>query len=277
MVTPEGNHTHTFILLHGLGSSGSNFGRELLDTAITSSGKKLGELLPFAKFIFPTAKKRRSSAFRRAVLNQWFDIASLKDPSFREGVQYQGLSESAHVILGLIKEESAKVSSKNVILGGLSQGCAIGLAVLLSLDHAIGGFIGISGWMCFQKEILDIASGHTFDDEDNPFAAGEDDGTIEHPIVRAANFQRAILSVDQIELSTEHQTCLMTPVFLGHGEADEKVLCRLGEEASQTVRSVQMDVTWKVYPGQGHWYKIPDEIDDIVDFLRNKTNVVTSG
>jgi acetyl esterase/lipase len=155
----------------------------------------------------------------------------------------------------------------------------MGLAVLLSLDHALGGFIGMSGWMCFQKDILDVVAGHNSDAaEDDPFASGEDDSAVvEHPMVTAANLQRDILSFEQLVQSTEHQTCLSTPVFLGHGEADEKILCRLGEEASQTVQSVGMDVTWKVYPGQGHWYKIPDEIDEIVDFLGSKTNMIISG
>jgi hypothetical protein len=28
-----------------------------------------------------------------------------------------------------------------------------------------------------------------------------------------------------------------------------------------------MNVGWKVYAEQGHWYKVPDTIDDIVQFL----------
>jgi hypothetical protein len=34
-----------------------------------------------------------------------------------------------------------------------------------------------------------------------------------------------------------------------------------------------MDVTWKIYESFGHWYKVPDEIDDILNFLREKTEV----
>lgn len=37
-----------------------------------------------------------------------------------------------------------------------------------------------------------------------------------------------------------------------------------------------MDVTWKVYEGFGHWYKMPDEIDDIVRFLQEKVGVPVS-
>src|SRR5882757_1624688 len=88
----SGRHTHSFILLHGLGSNGEKFGSELLETGICSisNGKKLTEILPDAKFIFPTSQRRRSSAFSRARLTQWFDIASLDDPSYRSYTQIQG-------------------------------------------------------------------------------------------------------------------------------------------------------------------------------------------
>ena len=56
------------ILLHGLSSNGEKFGRELLETGKTSAGKTLVDLLPSARFIFPTAKWRRSSAFGRKKL-----------------------------------------------------------------------------------------------------------------------------------------------------------------------------------------------------------------
>lgn len=48
-------HTKTFILLHGLGSNGEKFGRELLDTGIASNGQKLQTVFSSAKLIFPTA------------------------------------------------------------------------------------------------------------------------------------------------------------------------------------------------------------------------------
>ncbi|KAJ6784643.1 hypothetical protein PWT90_04499 [Aphanocladium album] len=74
VVEPTAAHTHTIILLHGLGSTGEKFGSELLDTGISSSGHKLTELLPYVRFVFPTSKRRRSKAFGRSMLTQWFDI-----------------------------------------------------------------------------------------------------------------------------------------------------------------------------------------------------------
>jgi hypothetical protein len=33
---------------------------------------------------------------------------------------------------------------------------------------------------------------------------------------------------------------------------------------------MDMDVMWRKYPDQGHWYKMPEEIDDIIEFLSIK-------
>src|ERR1700761_8093080 len=117
VVNPTTSHTQTFILLHGLGSSGEKFGNEFLETGISSSGSRLTEIFPGAKFIFPTAKKRRSSAFRRAMINQWFDIASLDDVHFKKETQYVGLAESAQYLLRILEDEVQCVGKEHIILG----------------------------------------------------------------------------------------------------------------------------------------------------------------
>lgn len=62
---------------------------------------------------------------------------------------------------------------------------------------------------------------------------------------------------------------LKTPVFLGHGSADPKVSVKLGQRmASILVDGFGMDVTWKAYEEFGHWYKVPDEIDDALQFFK---------
>jgi pimeloyl-ACP methyl ester carboxylesterase len=109
----------------------------------------------------------------------------------------------------------------------------------------------------------------------NPFGSGEDkDRSERNPILEVINFNRGLLSLETEDLSLA-KTSLETPVFIGHGEADEKVKYSLGDEMSQTIKLLGMDVTWKAYPNQGHWYKIPDEIDDILEFLREKAGYVT--
>ena len=271
IVEPYKTHTHTFILLHGLGSNGEKFGKELLDTGVTSGGLTLAQLLPGARFIFPTSKRRRSSAFRRLMLTQWFDITRLEDPSYRKERQLQGLAESAEEILDILTDEAKKVSPQNLVIGGLSQGCAMSLAILLCLDQPIGGYIGMSGYLTFQQELENAIADEEHDD-DNPFSRDDntDQGQSGDVTVKAQSFKRDLLSLSLLKQPAKARTAYLTPVFLGHGMADEKVPCSLGEAAARTMRQAGYSVEWKCYTNQGHWYKIPDEIDDIVNFINSQ-------
>ncbi|KAK1767887.1 Alpha/Beta hydrolase protein [Phialemonium atrogriseum] len=252
VVDPTSAHTHSLILLHGVGSNGEKFGRELLDTGATSDGLTLTQFLPNARFIFPTSRRHRSTAFGRSVLTQWFDIARLSDSSHRKELQLQGLAESARDILELLRpeQEMSKIPRANIVLGGLSQGCATSLSVLLCLDYCIGGFVGISGFLPFRDDI-DEAVEEAVVDEDDPFSGG-DDGEHQDPAK-----------------PDRESTAQSTPIFLGHGSADEKVPCSLGEAMAATLEKADYKVELKVCHGLGHWYKMPDEIDDIVEFLRS--------
>jgi predicted esterase len=280
---PTLNHTHSFILLHGLGSNGGTFGRQLLETGICSDGRRLTEIFPGARFIFPTAKRRRSSAFSRAKLTQWFDIASLEDPWRRPDTQLKGLAESSKEILGLIDKEAQEIPHRNIIIGGLSHGCAMALSCMLALDFRLGGFIGMSGWLPFQPDIEELlASGNgssddviSFNIDDDPFAA-QNRG--QHEILLdIMNFSRDMLCFDMLNNPAREVTSIATPVFHGHGDSDEKVKPSLGATASTTLSLIGYEVTWKTYQARGHWYKIPDEIDDIVQFIRDRVGWELTG
>lgn len=72
------------------------------------------------------------------------------------------------MIKEIIERESSIVSCDNIVIGGLSQVCATGLVTLLSLESAIGGFFGMSGWFPSQEDIqgmLALAN----DDNADPF------------------------------------------------------------------------------------------------------------
>ncbi|KIW70475.1 hypothetical protein PV04_02742 [Phialophora macrospora] len=58
-----------------------------------------------------------------------------------------------------------------------------------------------------------------------------------------------------------------------HGAEDPKIKCSLGKEAADTLQMLGMDVTWRCYPELGHWYKIPEEIDDIAEYLTGKLTI----
>ena len=200
------------------------------------------------------------------MLTQWFDIASLDDPSLRANTQLQGLEESCGEIIDLIRQECNEVSHKNILLGGISQGCATGLIALLALDVPLGGFLGMSGWLPFTSDIEQLASGEENGGDDDPFAS-EGSGD-QDPALKVFDYARDLVSVHTQNGASREASALSTPIFLGHGGADEKIRLSLGDNACRVLRSVGFHVEWKSYGDQGHWYKIPDEVDDMVEFIQ---------
>ncbi|KAI1196968.1 phospholipase/carboxylesterase [Nemania serpens] len=273
IVMPTTAHTHTIILLHGIGSNGEEFGQNFLEKGRTKGGKTLPEILPGARFVFPTAQHRQWREFDRKMLNQWFDIARVEDPSYRHEVQLQGLAESAVEIGDLLRHEIAQVPARQIVLGGVSMGCAMSLSILLSLQFPLGGFIGMSGYLPFQLEIEDAIVGDDEDDDgdDNPLAVAKDeDAGPSDRAVRALDFERGLLDTEHLHGATTDQTAVSTPVFLGHGDADDKKPYVLGEGAVRAMRMAGYNVDWKLYLGLGYWDKILEEIDDIVTFISEK-------
>jgi len=66
-----------------------------------------------------------------------------------------------------------------------------------------------------------------------------------------------------------------TPVFIGHGSDDAYVDVELGRQAADVLRLGGWKVEWKEYVGaevEGHWFKVPDEMDDIFSFLTRFTS-----
>lgn len=269
-------HTHTIILLHGRGSNGERFGQVFLEST------DIARCLPTVKFVFPTAKKSRSTVLKRIPINQWYDNYSLEDPNTRTELQIDGLEESTCFLRGLIDEEARLLNDeyRRVIIGGLSQGCATSVFCLLGgfpeddKIRQLGGFIGMSGWLPFERDISRLLeSGEDESEtEDDPFSRDDEDGEDIPGNIQAINHVRDVLNLPALQNSS--LSYLNTPVFLGHGSADPKVSVELGRRmASILSDEFGMDVTWKAYKEFGHWYKVPDEIDDIVCFIKEKIGV----
>ncbi|KAL2010305.1 hypothetical protein VTN00DRAFT_6112 [Thermoascus crustaceus] len=84
-------------------------------------------------------------------------------------------------------------------------------------------------------------------------------------------------SEEELSASASTYPQLRTPIFLGHGSDDPEVSVRLGERMTFLLsEKPHMDVTWKAYEGFGHWYKVPDETDDMVAFLKAKEDLSTT-
>ena len=177
IVLPSLDHRQTIIILHGRGSYAAKFGPPLLETVV--DGKTLQTAFPHAKIIFPTASKEKATIYKNPTY-QWFDNWHLEEHIKRQHLMVDGLNKSCGYIHGLLKEEIKIVGKENVVLWGLSQGCATSLASLLAWDgEPLAAVVGMCGWLPFGNELVRIASGEgdgSEGGEEDLFALSGDEG-----------------------------------------------------------------------------------------------------
>ncbi|RDA96191.1 hypothetical protein CP533_1617 [Ophiocordyceps camponoti-saundersi (nom. inval.)] len=268
VVNPTAEHTHTVILLHDVGSNGSMFGQDLLRLGRTSSGKTLDWLFPGVRFVFPTALRRACNALDQLRVSMWFNMARLNDPCFRQDLQRDGMTSSSRQIINLIRGEMRRIPADKIIIGGLGQGAAMSLVVLLALSFRLGGVIGMSGYLPFWFELQMLTSEDSSDeegeeddededdddddedDDDDDDYEDEDDGAEERselcrsispslePCVQAQLFVRQLLHLGVPENPSREVTSAGTPIFLGHNDNIEAVPLRQGEQAAYTLESI---------------------------------------
>lgn len=120
-------------------------------------------------------------------------------------------------------------------------------------DGALGGFVGMSGWLPCRKALEEIIKPpYEHPDSNDPFERDNKDSSLDNLSVgvRVMVFVRD--NMDPPPITTALPACLQTPVFLGHGEVDGKVSVKLGREAASTLAGVGVDITWQAYAKLGH-------------------------
>lgn len=237
---------NVLVLLHGRGMTSTDFSDDISDLADLLSKHNF-------RLVLPGSKLRYSSVFQ-CEMSEWFDIYSLGDPDSRQELQLPGIQESVQEILQVIKEEVKTVDGDygRVFLGGISQGMAVASLVLLLLGGKLGGFVGASGWVPFQQELSDAI-----------------DASLD--MRRVLQEKLGLVRDDNIE---DHNKEKPTPVFLGHGVDDIWVDIELGRKAGDLLRRCGYKVTLKEYAGaeqEGHWFKEPEQYDDMVAFLDQRS------
>ena len=262
VIPPSQVHTCTIIVLHGLTTDGIRFGADFLKTALDSDKRTLPQAFPHAKFVFPSGSPRRCTAFDGKMTHAWFDISSIADRTIGESKQIEGLQENTEYLSKLIRAEIAVLEllgrrKENVALWGFSQGCAMGIWVLLNQSLKLGAFVGMSGWLPFRRQISEAVE-------------REEDLNLQR--VRALDLMSDLVPVPSLHTgpASERLACFATPVFLGHGLQDVKVRTEWGEEMRDALRILGMNIAWKGYDGLEHGYKVPDEIEDVSKLLRGR-------
>lgn len=256
IIEPRSEHTHTAIILHGRGSYAEEFAQDFLASTL-SDGRTLCDRLPSWRWVFPASKELWSTAFQED-MPAWFEAHSLTDPTIRQDLQVDGLLESVAYVRKLMEEEVERLGGdpQRLILGGISQGGAVGLWALLSQQDTSeqpGAFFAASTWLPFAADVESLLGGQ----EARPEGV---DGSAE-----AKDKVLGMLRHLSLDSPSRH-----TPVFIGHGVDDAYVDVELGRQVVGVLRQGGWDVEWREYSGaeeEGHWFKVPDEMDDIYSFL----------
>ena len=282
IVLPQLEHRQTIIILHGRGSYAAKFGPPLLETEV--NGQTLQTVFPRAKIIFPTATKEKATIYKNPT-HQWFDNWHLEDYTRSQHLMVDGLNKSCGFIHGLLKTEIEAVGKENVVLWGLSQGCATSLASLLVWDgEPFAAVVGMCGWIPFGNELVKIGRGHgdkgleedhddpfalSGDEDEDPFATSDDDDEVRGDLPsQAVKFLR-----ESIEMEDKNGMAFQEiPIFLGHGTEDEKVDIKLGREAKNALDLLGTNIQMKEYEGLGHWYS-EDMLRDIFKFIKKKFKI----
>ncbi|KUJ16439.1 alpha/beta-hydrolase [Mollisia scopiformis] len=235
IIQPLLTRKQTLIILHGRGSTASKFSPPLLTTSSSSSGSTLQSSFPHAKVIFPTASLSRATIYKRSCTHQWFNNWHLEEYTKRQGMMVDGLR-----------------ARENVVLWGLSQGCATALTALLTWDGpALGAVVGMCGYLPFGNVGERIGKGSKDQEPD--------------PKKQAVTFLR-----EELDMNVDAgETFLNIPVFLGHGAEDEKVSVNLGGEARRCLDLLGVEVEMIEYEGLGPWYS-ENMLRDIFQFLNTK-------
>jgi predicted esterase len=216
----------------------------------------------------------------------------------REELQIPGLCETIVYLHGLLRAEIAAVpgGAANVVLGGLSQGCAAALlALLLWEGDALGAGVGMCGWLPFAarlNEQVSVAVNETIengqhwtgesgvlDDGDSfdPFQREdaedglEDQGPGSDPVARSVHWLRDEVQVAKTRPTSTAMAFQDIPLFLAHGVEDDRVSVILGRDASSCLGNLGIEASWREYESLGHWYS-GDMLRDIVQFIYTKTN-----
>jgi predicted esterase len=173
----------------------------------------------------------------------------------------------------LLREEIELVEGAgNVVLMGLSQGCAAALvAGLLWEGEPFGGVVGMCGYLPFVRDlgaVVEDTERVEDKEEDDMFERDDEGSTGGSKFERAVEWLREELQMNERE-SGSGRSCAMQsiPVFMGHGTTDEKVPCQNGRVAAKFLKEIDVDVEWNEYEELGHWYS-EDMLRDVVRFLK---------
>lgn len=218
------------------------------------------------------------------IISQWFDMW---DVDFSAGerdhqaLMFEGLREGIEQIIEIILEESQINPLERIILGGISQGCAMAFFTLMQAamewqGMKLGGFIGLSSWLPFQNNLLfadliqrrvDWENHGNEDHEDKLFKYD----FCPHDILSQLKDATRLPNSERFNMvlsgNNKNTSITKTPVFLAHSQDDETVPIKYGDSLRRTMKSMEFKVMKRRYEDGGHWIHPEQGVNDIATFL----------
>ena len=191
------NPTATMIVIHGLGTDGSDFVPIAKQLDLSAVGP--------VRFVFPNAPTIPVTVNGGYPMPAWYDIAGPGRPE-----DDAGLRASQAAIEALIANEVARgIPAHRIVVAGFSQGCA--MALLIGVRHAerLAGIVGLSGYLPLASTTA--AERHPANQQTPVFLAhGSRDGVVVP--ARAAASRDALVAlgydVEWHEYPMQHSVCM---------------------------------------------------------------------
>ncbi|KAK7528493.1 Phospholipase/carboxylesterase/thioesterase [Phyllosticta citriasiana] len=166
-------HTATVIVAHGLGDSGAGW-------MFLAENWRRRNKFEEVSFVFPNAPSIPITINMGMRMPGWYDLVSLSDINQRSEDE-TGIKRSQEYFHNLIREELDKgIPSNRIVIGGFSQGGAMGLLSGLTFPQKLGGIFGLSSYLLLRNKIRDMVPADN-PNKDTPIFMGH--GDID-PVVR---------------------------------------------------------------------------------------------
>ena len=131
------NPVATVLIMHGLGADGRDFLPIAEQLDLTSVGD--------VRFLFPNAPVMPVTINGGYEMPAWYDILAADLVRHEDEA---GLRASQSAIEAVIANEKSRgIPASRIVVAGFSQGCAMALMVGMRHVEALGGIIGMSGYL----------------------------------------------------------------------------------------------------------------------------------
>lgn len=140
--------TATLIFMHGLGDTGHGWCEGLSDVC--------SRQMKYLKIICPNAPIQRVSLNMGMQMPSWFDIYAL---SFNAPQDEPGIKKSTEDVVKIIEAEIKNgIPPNRIVVGGFSQGGAVGLHTLMTYDKKLAGCVGLSTFLPLHQKFPEICN-----------------------------------------------------------------------------------------------------------------------